>query len=173
MGETAKLPFVLDPGATRAGAVRAMQVAFAAAGIESPDLDACRLLEAVTGADRLALLREPDAALGDQAEPLAAAARRRLAREPVSRILDRRGFYGRDFRITPDTLDPRPETETLIEAAFEIAAAEGWRDTPIRILDIGTGTGCLLVTLLAGLPRATGVGHGHQPRGARRGARQR
>jgi release factor glutamine methyltransferase len=76
----------------------------------------------------------------------------------VSRILGERGFYGRTFRITSATLDPRPCTETVIEAALAIAAREGWRERPIRILDIGTGSGALLLTLLAELPLARGVG---------------
>jgi release factor glutamine methyltransferase len=81
-----------------------------------------------------------------------------MGHEPVSRILGVRGFYGRTFRISPATLDPRPCTETVIEAALEIADREGWRERPIRILDVGTGSGALLVTLLAELPSATGIG---------------
>ena len=84
----------------------------------------------------------------------AAAAR---AREPVARIIGERAFYGRDFAITEATLDPRPDSETLITAALELADAHGWRDKPIRIVDVGTGSGCLLVTLLAELPQATGT----------------
>ena len=84
--------------------------------------------------------------------------RRRALREPVSRILGRRDFYGRVFHVTAATLDPRPCSETLIEAALELAREEGWRGRPIRILDVGTGSGCLLLTLLAELPLATGLG---------------
>ena len=71
---------------------------------------------------------------------------RRVAREPVSRILGKRDFYGRSFAISPATLDPRPDSETLIAAVLELAAAEGWLARPLRLLDVGTGSGCLLLT---------------------------
>ncbi|HYD14918.1 MAG TPA: peptide chain release factor N(5)-glutamine methyltransferase [Hyphomicrobium sp.] len=131
----------------------------AAAGIDGPGRDARLLLLGalnITGTD---LLRAPERRLSeDEAERLGGFIRRRIAREPVSRILGERGFYGRTFRVTPATLDPRPCTETVVEAALEIAEREGWRERPIRILDVGTGSGALLVTLLAELPLATGVG---------------
>jgi release factor glutamine methyltransferase len=75
---------------------------------------------------------------------------RRRARQPVSQILGRRDFFGRSFRVTPDVLDPRPETETLVARALEMP----WT----RVLDLGTGSGCILVTLLAERTEATGVG---------------
>ncbi len=75
---------------------------------------------------------------------------RRIAREPVARILGERQFYGRQFRVTPDVLDPRPETETLIEAALAVPF-----DT---VLDLGTGSGAILATLLAERPTAHGTG---------------
>jgi release factor glutamine methyltransferase len=76
----------------------------------------------------------------------------------VSRILGARDFYGRSFAISPATLDPRPDSETLIEAALDIAREEGWTSRPLGILDVGTGSGCLLLTLLCELPQATGTG---------------
>jgi release factor glutamine methyltransferase len=79
---------------------------------------------------------------------------RRLAGEPVSRIVGIREFYGRPFHIDASTLDPRPDTETLIEAALSLVD----REKPVKLLDLGTGSGCILVTLLAELPRATGIG---------------
>jgi release factor glutamine methyltransferase len=83
---------------------------------------------------------------------------RRCRREPVSRILGERAFFGRSFKITEATLDPRPDSETLVELALDLADADGWRLRPIRILDVGTGSGSLLATLLAALPLATGLG---------------
>lgn len=79
---------------------------------------------------------------------------RRADREPVSHILGRREFWGMDFIVTPDTLDPRPDSETLIEAALKIYN----RKAPESIIDFGTGTGCLLVALLKEFPNAEGVG---------------
>jgi release factor glutamine methyltransferase len=83
---------------------------------------------------------------------------RRLKREPVSRITGTREFYGRSFSIGPQALDPRPDTETLIEAALALVERRGWRQDRLRLLDLGTGTGCILVTLLAELPQAEGIG---------------
>lgn len=129
------------------------------AGIEGAARDARLLLIEALGISGTDLLREPARRLSEaEAGRLADFARRRAGHQPVSRILGTRGFYGRSFHITPATLDPRPCTETVVEAALEIAEREGWRAMPIRILDIGTGSGALLVTLLAELPLATGVG---------------
>jgi release factor glutamine methyltransferase len=128
-------------------------------GIESPQRDARLLIAAAIGARSVDLIANPGRRLNaHDARKLAHYRARRTAREPVSRILGERDFFGRSFRITPATLDPRPESETLIELALEIADEEGWRGRPVRILDVGTGSGCLLLTLLAELPLATGLG---------------
>lgn len=166
----------LSAGMSRRDAMTAAARLLHGAGIEGALRDARLLLLAaldITGTD---LLREPGRPLSDRdAERLAGFVRRRMGREPVSRILGMREFYGRAFRITPATLDPRPCTETVIEAALEIAAREGWVDMPIRILDVGTGSGVLLVTLLAELPHATGVGTdiGHDALAVARGNAER
>ncbi len=140
-------------------AQRTLTACFAAAGLESPGLDARLLLQAASGRTREQLVVEPAFRLSsDQSELLSNMATRRLAHEPVSRILGERAFWGRLFEITPATLDPRPDTETLVQLALDLAHEEGWTHHPLRILDIGTGTGCILVTLLAELPHAHGTG---------------
>jgi release factor glutamine methyltransferase len=91
--------------------------------------------------------------LAEAHESILSTVHRRLAREPVSRIVGARAFWGRMFRVSPATLDPRPDSETLVAAALEVVAGRA-----VRILDLGTGTGCLLLSLLAELPGASGVG---------------
>ena len=76
----------------------------------------------------------------------------------MARITGVREFYGRSFLLDPHALDPRPDTETLIEAALALIDERGWRGRPLNLLDLGTGTGCILLTLLAELPCARGVG---------------
>jgi release factor glutamine methyltransferase len=121
--------------------------------------DARRLLAYAMAADWLALIKDPARLLSEaEAEMLAVLLARRVLGEPVSRIIGERGFYGRDFVVTPATLDPRPESETLIDAALERIKPRWGRGAGLEILDIGTGTGCLLLTLLAELPEARGVG---------------
>jgi release factor glutamine methyltransferase len=139
-------------------AQREMVRLFTDAGLETPELDARWLLLGVLGITDVDLIKRQDRTLGDRAGILEAAANRRLAGEPVSRILGNAEFYGREFTLSPATLDPRPDTETLIDEVLKIADAEGGRQRPLRILDLGTGTGCLLLTLLAELPQATGIG---------------
>jgi release factor glutamine methyltransferase len=105
-----------------------------------------------------------DAASIDQRAPFDSAARdkldayaaRRLAGEPVWRILGEREFWGLPFRLSPATLEPRPDSETLVEAA--LAALKHRRDEPLAILDLGTGTGCLLIALLSEFRAAHGIG---------------
>lgn len=127
-----------------------------AAGVEGPRAEARLLLEAAAGVPRERLLAAPDVFL--EAEARAAFARmveRRAAREPLAYVLGRKEFYGREFRVVPGVLVPRPETETLVDAAL---AAFPDRAAPLRVLDVGVGTGCLLLTVLAEFPNARGVG---------------
>ena len=152
------LGFELTPATTIAQAARSMTNAFVDAGIDTPDLDARALLCATLAIDAAMLITQPDRPLSADAERLTIIARRRIGREPVSRILGRREFYGRSFEVTPATLDPRPASETIIDAVLGYVRANGGVEKYWRILDVGTGSGCLLVTLLAELPNATGLG---------------
>ncbi len=149
----------LTSGATASQAQRTLTACFAAAGLDTPGLDARLLLQAASGRTREQLVVDAAFRLSsEQSELLSNMATRRLAHEPVSRILGARAFWGRLFEITPATLDPRPDTETLVQLALDLAREEGWTRRPLRILDIGTGSGCILVTLLAELPHAHGTG---------------
>ena len=125
-------------------------------------LDARLLVCAALGIDHVALVRDPDVALGERAAQVTAFAQRRLAREPVSRILGRREFWGLRLDVTPDVLDPRADSETLVEAAL---AALPDRAAPLRFLDLGTGSGALLCALLHEYPNASGVGTDLSPAG--------
>jgi release factor glutamine methyltransferase len=126
-------------------------------GIETPKRDARVLLCEAAHIDHAALLRDPDAHLSYRAAArLQAFVERRLAREPVSRILGRREFWGLTLRVTPDVLDPRADTETVVATAVETLQER--RDEPLRILDLGTGSGALLCALLSEFSRAFGVG---------------
>ena len=130
-----------------------------ARGITGAGNDARRLAAGMLGLSSAALLSAPQRALSAQeAERFGRAIERRLAHEPVARILGVREFYGLSFTLCPATLDPRPDSETVVSAALALAREEGWLLAPVRILDVGTGCGCLLLSLLSELPHATGVG---------------
>jgi len=127
-----------------------------AAGIEGARRDARLILAAVLKTAAAQVMAYPERAMSEaQAGEVERQIARRVRREPVSRILGRREFWGLEFLITPDTLDPRPDSETLVAAALERLAG---RDAPLRILDLGTGSGCLLLALLSELRRAEGLG---------------
>ncbi|MFN6942053.1 MAG: N5-glutamine methyltransferase family protein, partial [Parvibaculum sp.] len=140
---------------TRDHAMRMLGVRLRAAGLSTPELDARLLVQGVTGASDIEMLREPGTRMSDEEEArLAVFERRRLAGEPVSRILGMREFWGLPFAVTPATLDPRPDSETLVETALALL-----RETvEPRILDLGTGTGCLLLSLLHERADAQGTG---------------
>jgi len=144
---------------TLGAALRQATLDLQRAGIDDPGNDARRLLAAVLGLSGAQILSQPERSLDpEQSELIDRCVARRRNREPVSRILGEREFYGRSFAISPATLDPRPDSETLIEAALGLVRREGWLSAPLRLLDVGTGSGCLLLTLLCELPNAVGVG---------------
>lgn len=145
----------LDPAMSRGEALRRIRRAFAQAGLDSPALDGRLLLGAVLGLEAAELLARPEPPLGAAAAALEDKVRRRLAREPLARILGEREFWGLPFGLSPETLVPRPDSETVVEAALACCPD---RTAPLRILDLGTGSGCLLVALLHELCRATGIG---------------
>ena len=132
--------------------LREARALLAAAGCEQPALDARLLLQEAAGLSHSGIAAEPERRIEAAAiSTFEAFITRRQRHEPVSRILGQREFYGRPFRVTSDVLDPRPDTETLIEAALALA------HPPACILDLGTGSGAIIVTLLAELPGATGL----------------
>ncbi len=143
-----------DPSASRSEAQRQLTLLFA--GRDTAALDARLLLCAALGIDHTALVRDYDRPIGSAATRIAELAHRRADGEPVSRILGRREFWGLDFGIGSAVLDPRPETEILVEAAIE--ALGGRRRARLRILDLGTGSGAILGALLAHFPNASGIG---------------
>ena len=121
------------------------------AGVPDAPRDARRLLAHAVGveAGRLTLIL-PEPVTQEAEARFAALLQRRAGREPVSHLLGYREFYGRRFKVTRNVLDPRPETEILIEVALQDAFAS--------VIDLGTGSGCILLTLLAEMPEARGVG---------------
>lgn len=125
------------------------------AGNETPRLDARILLSEACGVDASRILGWPeDAVTPEQAQLFQTMIARRLAHEPVSRILGKRDFWRHTFKVTDDTLDPRPDSETLVEWAIDCA---GRFDAP-KMIDFGTGTGCLILSVLGDVPKASGIG---------------
>ncbi len=145
-----------SPPPTRAQALRELRQTLAGAGFDTAALDARLLVLAALGIPAAELVTRPDLPLAPpEAETLAAFARRRLAHEPVARIAGEREFWGLPFVLSPETLVPRPDTETVVETALGLIPQ---RTAPLRIADLGTGSGCLLVALLHERPEATGLG---------------
>jgi release factor glutamine methyltransferase len=144
------------PAPTREQALRDLRRTLSEAGFETAALDARLLVLAALVISPTDLIARPDTALTpDETERLAALARRRLAHEPVARIVGEREFWGLPFRLSPETLVPRPDTETVVETALGLIPD---RQEALRIVDFGTGSGCILTALLHELPRAQGLG---------------
>ncbi len=134
----------LDEGAGRLAAV----------GIVNPRREARLLLAHASGLSQAELIGYPERPVGARTE-FARLVERRAAREPLSHLVGHREFWSLDFIVTPDTLDPRPDSETVVEAALALIPDP---NAALRIADLGAGTGCLLAALLSMLPAATGVG---------------
>jgi release factor glutamine methyltransferase len=153
---SADIPFA---GLTVEAARRALADQFKTEGIDSPDLDARLLIGAALGLDHTGLATQAARRItGGEAKIIEGYTRRRMAHEPVARILGRKEFWGLDLCLSKDTLVPRPDTETVVEAALDILRSETRRHPPIRIADIATGSGAILLALLSELPKATGIG---------------
>jgi release factor glutamine methyltransferase len=142
-----------------AGAVAATAMRLAKAGIASARHEARLLVIEATGLAPATLVADPRRSVAEEeAGRLAVLVARRAAREPLSRVIGWREFWSLRFALSADTLDPRPDSETLIAAALEAARSAGGQDRALAILDLGTGSGCLLLALLSELPLATGLG---------------
>jgi release factor glutamine methyltransferase len=146
-------------GMTVVQARRTLSEMFRRTGLDSPELDARLLTGHALGLDHTGLTIEAGRLVSDdEARAIDALAARRLSREPVARILGHQEFWGLPLRLSAATLVPRPETETVVEAALAAIDSGGPRNRTLRIADLGTGSGALLVALLTELPNADGVG---------------
>ncbi|MCG7393567.1 peptide chain release factor N(5)-glutamine methyltransferase [Microvirga sp. ACRRW] len=141
---------------TRAQALKSLRQTLAEAGFETAALDARLLLLSVLKVPAMELITNPDLPLTpDESEHLRTLTQRRLAHEPVARIVGEREFWGLPFALSPETLVPRPDTETVVETALDLLPD---RQAPLLMADFGTGSGCILVALLHELPQAMGLG---------------
>ena len=150
------MPKIIIKSASRQNALKEAVALMKAAGLDTPVLDARLIVQHALGVDWNTLFLKADQPLSDDERArLEDQLGRRAAHEPVSRIVGRRHFWTLDLAVTPDTLDPRADTETLVEA---VIAAIPDRTRRLRILDLGTGTGALLLALLSEYKQATGIG---------------
>lgn len=141
---------------TRADLLREARRRLTVARIENAPLDARLLLLRALDIDNMDLVRAPEAPVSvAQVTTLETFVARRIAGEPVARILGEKEFFGLSFRLSPDTLVPRPDTELVVEEALRIFHDE---DKPVSILDLGVGSGCILLAFLHQRPAAAGIG---------------
>jgi release factor glutamine methyltransferase len=146
-------------GQTIEAARRALAARFNAAAIDSAALDARMLVGAVLNLDLTGLIAAAARRItATEAAQIADFARRRIDGEPVARILGHKEFWGLRLRLSPETLVPRPDTETVVELALAMLRAAPVSATRLRIADIGTGSGAILLALLHELPEAFGIG---------------
>ncbi len=146
----------LEASTPRAEALASLAEAFELSGIDDPAREARISLCAASGVSQSALIVAPEAPLGVAASRVQEFAARRAAGEPLSRIVGEREFWGLALTISPQVLDPRPETESIVEAAISLFGDR--RDEPLRILDLGVGSGSLLCALLVEFSQARGIG---------------
>ena len=146
----------LDASTARAEALACLVETFQRSGIEDPKREAGITLSAASGVSPVALIVAPQEPLGSSAARVEEFAARRAAGEPLSRIVGKREFWGLSLKISPQVLDPRPETETIVEASLRLLADR--REEPLRILDLGLGSGAILCALLSEFVHARGVG---------------
>jgi release factor glutamine methyltransferase len=149
----------LDPRPSVATARRSLANAFRRHGLATPELDARLLVAHALGLDHAGLAAQAARALTpNESAAIAALAARRLAREPVARIVGAKEFWGLNLRLNGATLVPRPETETVVEAALDALDHLQIRGEALAFADLGTGSGALLLALLSELPEARGLG---------------
>jgi release factor glutamine methyltransferase len=138
---------------------RALTARFKTANIDTAELDARTLIGATLHLDLTGLIASSSRTLtASEAAQLDQYTRRRLAGEPVARIIGTKEFWGLPLRLSAATLVPRPDTETVVERALEILRTDGAHDRTLRIADLGTGSGAILLALLSELPCAQGIG---------------
>lgn len=139
--------------------LRHIRAALEEAGKPEAALDARLIVEHFTGTSRADAVLEPERAVApERMEAVFAALARRLAGEPVHRVIGARDFYGMTLNLSPGTLEPRPDTETLVDLALPFVRAAVQRHGACRILDLGTGTGAVALALLREEPHAEAVG---------------
>lgn len=146
-------------GKTVEDARRALTFQLKSGGIASGELDARLLVGHTLGVDFTGMIIAASRRLTpEEAHRLEQLTRRRVAGEPVARILGVKEFWGLPLRLSPATLVPRPDTETIVELALEVSNGRPHLDGQRRIADIGTGSGAILLALLSELPDAVGIG---------------
>jgi release factor glutamine methyltransferase len=146
----------LEASTARSEALASLEKTFKIAGIENPAREARISFCAASSISPVALIVAPGELLGSAAGRIQEVAERRATGEPLSRIVGKREFWGLSFAITPHVLDPRPETETIVDAALSILCDR--REDQLRILDLGVGAGALLCALLTEFGAARGIG---------------